>query len=291
MLTNAGRLVMTGILLFISVLVLPLNAEPMAPFEISIENQPIAKIGDNIELSINYLSGSETFGRFKLFVAYDPSQLRLVNVQPGVIPTFCNWDTFSYGESLCGGCILQTVEINGIADDPNVPGAPTCSSPTGDLVRMNFHVLPDTLLAGTRADVQFYWIDCTSNTLESTAQDTVWHGRFAYDYQANEITGTDPNLGGTIAGCIVPGAVVPIRAINTQNGGVEISGTYGVYGDINGDNRFNIADILYMINYIFGGGSSPKDYLHGDYDGDNQATIADAVFLVNYLFLELQGHE
>lgn len=291
MLTNAGRLVMTGILLFFSVFVLPLNAEPMAPFEVSIENHQAAKVGDNIELSVNYLSGSETFSKFKLIIAYDPMQLRLLNVQPGVIPVFCDWDTFSYSETLCGGCLLQTVEINGVADDSSVPGAPSCFSPIGDLARLNFHILPDTLLAGTRADVKFYWIDCTSNTLESMAQDTIWHGRFAYDYQANEITGTDPNLGGTIAGCIVPGAAVPIRAINTQNGGIEINATYGVYGDINGDNRFNISDILYLINYIFGGGSSPKDYLHGDYDGDGQVSIGDAVFLVNYLFVELQGHE
>ncbi len=291
MLTNAGRLIVTGILLFFAVLVLPLNAEPLAPFEIAIENHPAARVGDNIELSVNYLSGSETFGKFKFIIAFDPEQLRLVDVKPGVIPTFCNWDSFSYGITLCGGCLLQTVEINGWADDPNVPGAPSCFSPTGDLARIRLQVLPDTLLAGTRANVAFYWMDCTSNTMESAAQDTVWHGRFAYDYQANEITGTDPNLGGTLAGCIVPGVTVPIRAINTQNGGVQISTSYGIYGDVNGDNRFNISDILYMINYMFADGSAPKDYLHGEYDGDGRVTIGDVVFLMNYLFLLLQGHE
>ena len=92
MLTNAGRLGVTGILLFFAVLVLPLNAEPLAPFEVSIENHPAAKVGDNIELSVNYLSGSETFGKFKFIIAFDPEQLSLVDVQPGVIPTFSNWD-------------------------------------------------------------------------------------------------------------------------------------------------------------------------------------------------------
>jgi hypothetical protein len=42
-----------------------------------------------------------------------------------------------------------------------------------------------------------------------------------------------------------------------------------------------------MVNYIFAGGSAPKDYLHGEYDGDNRVTIGDAVFLLNYLFILL----
>lgn len=269
----------------ISVLVLPLFAEPMAPFEVSIENHNSAKIGDNVELSINYLAGSETFGEFKLLVAFDPTKLNLINVQRGIVPTFCDWESFSYVLNPCVGCTWQTVEISARADDPNIAGAPNCFSPKGDLARILFKIRPDTLIAGTHADVSFYWFDCSSNTLNSTAQDTTWYGRFAYDYQSNEITGTDPNFGGVLNGCVTPGTAVPIRAINTQNGGINIVTAHGRYGDINGDNRFNIADIVYLINYLFASGSAPKDYLHGDYDGDNRVSIGDAVFLLNYLFV------
>ncbi len=289
MLTITGRLIVTGMLLAFTVLMLPLHAEPMAPFEISVENQLAARIGDNIELSVNYLSGSETFGRFKLILAFNPLQLQLIDVQRGAVPTLCDWDTFGYTLGPCNGCQWRTMEIKGLADDPNVVGAPDCFSPIGDLARVHFKVLPDTMNIGTHADVSFYWLDCSSNTLESTAQDTVWHGKFAYDYHANEITGDDPNFGGTIAGCVVPGVAVPIRATNTQNGGVQINTSYGRYGDVNGDNRFNLSDIVYMINYIFENGSAPKDYLHGDYDGDQRVTIGDAVFLMNYLFVLLEG--
>ncbi len=275
--------------MLVSVLAIPLNAEPMAPFEVSIENLAAARIGDNIELSVNYLSGSETFGQFKLLVAFNPAQLSLLDVQPGVVPTFCDWDSFGYIAGPCVGCEWQTIEIFGIADDPNIAGAPSCMSPVGDLARIRLHVAPDTLIAGSHVEVNFYWIDCSSNTLASTAQDTIWHGKFAYDYQAVEITGSDPNFGGTIAGCIVPGVTVPIRAINTQNGGVQLNTTWGRYGDINGDGRFNIADLSYFINYLFADGSAPKDFLHGNYDGDDIVSISDAVFLMNYLFMQTMG--
>ena len=289
MLTNLNRLLATGLLVLFTVLATPLHAEPMAPFEVSIENIAAARIGDNIELKVKYLSGSETFGKFKLIVAFDPTKLTFQEVLPGAVPTVCEWDSFGSVLNPCVGCSWQTLEISGLADDPNVPGAPECMSPVGDLARIRFHITPDTLIAGSHVEVNFYWIDCSSNTLNSTAQDTTWHGRFAYDYQANEITGTDPNFGGTISGCVVPGSTVPIRAINTQNGGVQLNANWGRYGDINGDGKFNIADLAYFINYLFAGGSAPKDYLHGNYDGDNIVSIGDAVFLMNYLFFLTMG--
>lgn len=289
MLTNAGRLIVTGLLLALTVLAIPLFAEPLAPFEFSIKNIPNARIGDNIEITVKYLSGSEQFGRLKFIVAYDPGQLKVLQVSRGAIPTICDWDVFSYTVDSCNACDWATIEINGTADDSTIAGASSCLSPFGDYARIRFQIRPDTLIAGEHADINFYWVDCTSNTLVSPAADTVWHGRFAYDALGNEITGSDSHLGGTLPGCIAPGEVVPIRAINTTNGGVQINTSWGVYGDANGDGRFNLSDITYMINYMFAGGSAPKDYLHGDYDGNGRVDISDAVFLFNYLFFLLYG--
>ncbi len=260
-------------------------ADPQAPFEISVEDINSARLGDNVQVSISQISGTETYASFHFVVAYNPNVLRLTDAQEGYVPGVCGWEVFSYDSLPCDSCDWQVVEITGIADDSGTPGTPSCYSDFGDLVVMTFKVLPVPANAGSYAEINFYWSDCESNVVKSAGADTTWYGKFAYDHFGNDITGSDPNFGGVMSGCIIPNGDVPIRAVNTHNGGIQISADYGVYGDLNGDGHFNISDITYLINYIFFDGSAPRDFLKGDYDGDDMATISDAVFLMNYLFM------
>ena len=56
-------------------------------------------------------------------------------------------------------------------------------------------------------------------------------------------------------------------------------------GDVNGDWDINLADVVYLISYIFRGGASPADPLwRSNPNGDNGINIADAVYLVSYIF-------
>ncbi len=55
-------------------------------------------------------------------------------------------------------------------------------------------------------------------------------------------------------------------------------------GDANGDNILNIADAVYLIGYIFGGGPAPEPVDAGDADCTGSVNVADAVFMVNYVF-------
>ena len=57
------------------------------------------------------------------------------------------------------------------------------------------------------------------------------------------------------------------------------------YGDANGDGIVNIADVVYLINYLFAGGPAPDPLASGDENGDCEVNIADVVYLMNYLFL------
>jgi hypothetical protein len=56
-------------------------------------------------------------------------------------------------------------------------------------------------------------------------------------------------------------------------------------GDASGDGVLNIADAVYMINFIFRGGAAPLPECIGDANGSGDISIADAVYIVNYVFL------
>jgi Dockerin type I domain len=57
-----------------------------------------------------------------------------------------------------------------------------------------------------------------------------------------------------------------------------------ICGDLNYDGTVGLADIVYVVNYIFIGGSEPYPYISGDVNCDTKVNIIDVVFLVNYLF-------
>ncbi|MCP4569721.1 MAG: hypothetical protein GY841_19245 [FCB group bacterium] len=57
-----------------------------------------------------------------------------------------------------------------------------------------------------------------------------------------------------------------------------------VCGDANGDETINVGDAVYMINYVFKGGTAPDPECSGDANGDATLNVGDAVWLINYVF-------
>jgi hypothetical protein len=57
-----------------------------------------------------------------------------------------------------------------------------------------------------------------------------------------------------------------------------------VLGDANGNGEVSIADIVYIINYLFSQGPQPNPLESANVNCDEDASIVDAVWLVNYLF-------
>ncbi len=57
-----------------------------------------------------------------------------------------------------------------------------------------------------------------------------------------------------------------------------------ICGDADGDGDVNIADVTYLVAYMFTGGPVPVPYLAGDCDNDGQVNVADITWLVAYLF-------
>ncbi|MGB2803830.1 MAG: FG-GAP-like repeat-containing protein [Candidatus Zixiibacteriota bacterium] len=57
-----------------------------------------------------------------------------------------------------------------------------------------------------------------------------------------------------------------------------------VTGDANGDGVINVADIVYLVNFLYRGGDPPVPMEAGDASCDEIVNVADVVYLVNYLY-------
>jgi photosystem II stability/assembly factor-like uncharacterized protein len=57
-----------------------------------------------------------------------------------------------------------------------------------------------------------------------------------------------------------------------------------VKGDANDDGKVTVSDVVYLINYLFKGGTPPSLLEAGDVNCDGKITVSDVVYLINYLF-------
>jgi hypothetical protein len=57
-----------------------------------------------------------------------------------------------------------------------------------------------------------------------------------------------------------------------------------ISGDANSDGIVDVADLVYLINYLYRGGLPPSPVSLGDFNQDGEVNLADLVALINYLF-------
>jgi len=57
-----------------------------------------------------------------------------------------------------------------------------------------------------------------------------------------------------------------------------------VTGDANGDGVIDLADVVYLVNYLYKGGDPPVPVEAGDANCDGVVDLADVVYLINYLY-------
>lgn len=68
----------------------------------------------------------------------------------------------------------------------------------------------------------------------------------------------------------------------------EAEGCCNIRGDVNhsGETIPDISDLVYLVDYMFAGGSAPVCWMEADVDGDGEIiNISDLVYLVAYIFL------
>lgn len=57
-------------------------------------------------------------------------------------------------------------------------------------------------------------------------------------------------------------------------------------GDANGDQLLDLADVVFLINYLYKSGTAPSPLQAGDASCDGKIDLADVVYVINYLFKE-----
>jgi bacillolysin/thermolysin len=62
------------------------------------------------------------------------------------------------------------------------------------------------------------------------------------------------------------------------------SGITVLYGDANSDGSINVADAVFLINFVFKGGPAPDPFDNGDANCDGDVNVGDAVFIINFVF-------
>ncbi len=70
----------------------------------------------------------------------------------------------------------------------------------------------------------------------------------------------------------------------TEVDGFTISPPF-LCGDASGDEKVNILDVVYLLNFIFSHGPSPTPYASGDLNCDGIVDIDDVVYLIAYIFM------
>ena len=55
-------------------------------------------------------------------------------------------------------------------------------------------------------------------------------------------------------------------------------------GDVNGDWKIDIGDVVYLINYLFKNGPAPVPLEVGNVNCDATVDVGDVVYLINYLY-------
>ncbi|MCK4403686.1 MAG: hypothetical protein KAW02_01225 [candidate division Zixibacteria bacterium] len=95
---------------------------------------------------------------------------------------------------------------------------------------------------------------------------------FSFPFEAVPQTGTYPNNSYTL-----------MRRITSWFGLGGTSPQY-MHGDANGDQIINLADVVYLITYLFKDGPAPIPLDAGDVNCDGEVNLADVVYLINYLY-------
>jgi len=215
-----------------------------------------------LSITLNRYGPGPEFGGFEFLIHYEPQLLTMVGAEPGELLDSSAWEYFSYQtESLAPGVVaIRLTAVADVAGNGEQPSS-YLAGMTGTLARLQF-------LAATNPDimcyffpVNFYWAECSDNSLTAPSGDSLFVAFDVEDYYEwdppvpptslpSSYGLPDSCLAGPIAGA------TPGRQLSFRHGGVDFfcTDTVDQRGDMNLNGIANeIADyVLYMNYHLYG---------------------------------------
>ncbi|MGB8656771.1 MAG: carboxypeptidase regulatory-like domain-containing protein [Candidatus Zixiibacteriota bacterium] len=78
----------------------------------------------------------------------------------------------------------------------------------------------------------------------------------------------------------------PVQVVSGNVGGINLTLPSVQVGDVTGNGSIDVADVIFLIGYLYRGGSAPNPLLSGDTNCDGVVNTSDVIRVVNYLFRE-----
>ncbi len=259
-------------------------------YAIEVQNTQLIAV-DTGWVDVVVAAGTESFCAFQFHLEYDTNGIELLDVVIG--EAFSEWDVFSFHDSISG--TIADLRLAGHADDPDTVEINLTLPPLPvTLARLKFgFTTPDSEVV---KDINFVWGYCGDNALavsDSTQEcGFFWPHYLAvsqevFDAEGNNITGTSERYGGADDVCLSGGpSSQPVRFIDFSSGRLNYdpSCCQGIAGNVDGVGEVNVADLTYLVDFLFFSGAEPPCPEESDVDGSGATNVADLTYLVEYLF-------
>lgn len=298
--TNAAARLAAGLCLLAALSAPPALAE--YALEVHLPDTLVTSGADTFLIPIYVSNPNDTIAGFAMLIETDHPELLSFNLSRETEGTLVeDWDYLSY--SHVGGD-LATLRIVGLAESGSPPatyGIPpqmgytplmnisvnardvldTISFRTAQTIVNRDNVVnfgfsdPNGVLIGTYVDSVLdtaYWNCLVWDELDSTCLEWEW--------LEEPINPGDSFL---VYWRLFPS--LDLEDILFDDGSITISGGYKC-GDVDGDGSAipNIADLVFMVTYMFQEGEIPPVLPAVDVDGNGSIDIADVIWLVSYMF-------
>jgi 6-phosphogluconolactonase (cycloisomerase 2 family) len=152
--------------------------------------------------------------------------------------------------------LLSPVDEDTTSDVVEFHWAKTQDVNLSDQIRYDLYIIHTTFGASPETDTTIH-----SDLVKNTHTDTLNVGRYLWKVKAKDNWGA-----GT-------------WSLQTWNF------IYFIRGDANGSGSADLADAVYIVNWLFIGGTPPDPMAAGDANCSGGVDLADAVYIVNYLFI------
>ncbi len=225
-------------------------------------NVGIGGIAD-FDILLERISSGSAFDEFDFLLAYDPELLTLVSAAPGALITNCGWEYFNY-QSLGISPGVVVVRIVARADQPQIPGTPTCFLENSEGVLANIRFVASTNIADPcqTHSMRFYWNECDDNHLSSATGDTIHvsYSVCAASLDTCVVSGQAslPTFDGASDDCVASliEGQNPLRSLTFFNARFDIgcTDTIDAPGDLNINGiGYELADYELYTDYFFEG--------------------------------------